>query len=269
MGEVSEGHGTIDGLGASWLEAPVPAGETPVVYLHGVPDWSFQWRDFLARTGGIAPDLPGFGSSDKSKAFDYSIDGYRSWLEAFVNDRGLDRFSLVIHDWGAVGLALAQAMPERVERLVVIDAVPFLPDYRWHLVARQWRKPLIGELAMGFTFKSVGARLANRGNPKPLPRSYWEQVWEHFDHGTQRAILKLYRSAPPDVLARAGANLGAIDCPSMVVWGASDPYLPTSFAHAYANALGGESEVRIVDGAGHWVWLDQPALVEEITTFVA
>ena len=44
-----------------------------------------------------------------------------------------------MHDWGAVGLELAQRRPEAVERLVLIDVVPFVPGYRWHPTARIWR----------------------------------------------------------------------------------------------------------------------------------
>ena len=75
---------------------------------------------FLERGGGIAPDLPGFGNSAKPADFDYSIEGYADFLEAFVDALGLERFSLVVHDWGVVGLALAQRRPERVERLVIV-----------------------------------------------------------------------------------------------------------------------------------------------------
>jgi pimeloyl-ACP methyl ester carboxylesterase len=270
VAEVREERGPVDGLASRWHEAPPTAGAAPVLYVHGVPDSSLLWRPFLERTGGFAPDLPGFGDSAKPNGFDYTIEGYRAWLQAFVADRGLDRFSLVVHDWGGgIGLALAQAMPDRVERLVVTDAVPLLPGYRWHWLARQWRRPLLGEMVMGFTFRSNGKKLADRGQRTPLPEAHWDEVWKHFDHGTQRAVLRLYRSAPPDVLARAGARLGDVTAPALVVWGANDPYLSTDFAQAYADALGGEARVRLLEGAGHWPWLDEPALIGEIADFLA
>jgi pimeloyl-ACP methyl ester carboxylesterase len=268
MGDVSEQRGTVDGLQTRWFEAPVPAGAAPVLYVHGVPNHGGMWQPFLERSGGLAPDLPGFGDSDKPNGFDYSIDGYREWLTAFVAHRGLDRFSVVVHDWGGVGLALAQAMPERIERLVIIDSVPFLPGYRWHWLARLWRRPVIGEMTMGFTFRRTGKFLVDRGQRKPYSDAAWDEVYKHFDHGTQRAILRLYRSAPPDVLARAGANLGALTAPALVVWGAEDIYLPTHFAEDYAAALGGDATVRLVDGAGHWVWDDEPGLIDEVAGFL-
>jgi pimeloyl-ACP methyl ester carboxylesterase len=101
-----------------------------------------------------------------------------------------------------------------------------------------------------------------------MPDQFVDSIWEHFDHGTQRAILKLYRSAPPDALAEAGTRLGEIRCPALVLWGADDPYLPARFAHAYGEALGGETDVEVVDGANHWPWIDKPELVERACAFL-
>ena len=261
-------QGAVDGIDTFWLEEDA-RGAAPVLYVHGVPTNADVWLPFLERTGGLAPDLPGFGRSAKLAGFDYSVAGYRDYLRAFVDERGLERFSLVMHDWGAgLGLALAQAVPERVERLVVIDAVPLLPGYRWHRIARAWRTPVLGELAMGFTFR-WNARLQLREattRPGGMPDEFVDLVYRHFDHGTQRAILKLYRSAPPAVLEREGARLGEIGSPALVLWGERDPYIPTSFAHAYGDALG--AEVEVLDGAGHWPWIDRPETVDRVSRFL-
>lgn len=268
MGTVSERRATVDGVETHWLEAPVEGDHAPVLYVHGVPTAGWEWRPFLERTGGYAPDLPGFGDSDKLASFDYSIAGYGAWLRAFADQRGLERFSLVVHDWGAVGLALAQAVPERIERLAIAAAVPFFGDYRWHFVARQWRRPLIGELAMGFTFKRAMRAVLDRANRDPLPREFVDSTWECFDHGTQRAILKLYRSAPPERLEAAGRDLGKLDCPALVLYGGADPFLPTWAAERYADAIGPSATALVVDGAGHWPWYDEPRLIDEIAGFV-
>lgn len=267
MATVVEQRGSVDGIATRWLEAPAAPGATPVLYVHGVPTGGWEWEEFLARGGGYAPDLPGFGASDKLASFEYSIDGYARWLRAFADLRELDRFALVVHDWGAAGLALAQAIPERIERLTICSAVPLLPGYRWHRIARLWRTPVVGELAMGFTFKlTIGQALA-RSNREPIPASFLDRTWEHFDHGTQRAILKLYRSAPPERLAEAGTRLGDVDCPALVVHGGRDPYISAAFADRYGAALGGETTVRLLPEAGHWPWLDEPALIDEIVAF--
>ena len=106
---------------------------------------------FLERTGGVAMDLPGFGRSAKPADFDYSIDGLRApgSTRSATHARAGSATGLLVHDWGSVGLAMAQREPERLERLVVINAVPFLPGYSWHRFARIWRTPLLGELFQG------------------------------------------------------------------------------------------------------------------------
>jgi pimeloyl-ACP methyl ester carboxylesterase len=247
----------VGGTSTLWGEAPAQTG-APVLYLHGVPTDGDDWLPFLERSGGYAPDLPGFGRSGKEAHFDYSIAGYGAWLRAFVDELGLERFSLVVHDWGAVGLALAQAVPERVERLVIMNAVPFLPGYTWHRVARAWRTPLVGELTMGFTFRR---QLRASGVPDV------ERIYPRFDHGTQRAILKLYRSAPPARLAAAGQRLGEIKAPALVAWGEPDPFIATEFAHGFAEALGGDARVELLEGAGHWSY-SGPETVDLVTGFL-
>jgi pimeloyl-ACP methyl ester carboxylesterase len=241
-----------------WLDEP--GADPPVLYLHGVPTSSELWRPFLARTGGVAPDLPGFGRSGKRGDRDYTIAGLDRWLDAFLDLAGLDRVRLVAHDWGAIGLLWAQRAPERVERLAVLDAVPLLPGFRWHRVARAWRTPGLGEVVMGFT----GRRTARRA----VPAAIADAVWPFFDQGTQRAILHLYRSSPEDALARAGLDLASVACPALVVWGEEDPYVPARFADGYAAALGGPTETVRVPGAGHWPWLDRPDVVDRVAAFL-
>jgi pimeloyl-ACP methyl ester carboxylesterase len=218
----------------------------------------------------VAPDLPGFGRSAKPGDFDYSIAGYDRFLHSFCDSLGLERFSLVVHDWGAVGLALAGRIPERIERLVLCSCVPFLPGYRWHRIARVWRRPLLGELFMGFATKAAFRYLSRESNaaPGPLPDEFVDRVWEHFDHGTQRAILRLYRSAPEHVLAKAGERLGDISCPTLILWPTKDPYIPAEFGEAYANAIGGDTTLETIEG-GHWTWLDRPELIERTAQFLA
>ena len=247
----------LDGLPVAWRSAP--ATGTPTLWIHGVPDHSELWTPFLERAGGVAPDLPGFGRSAKRGDLDYSIAGYAAWLERFREHAGLDRVRLAMHDWGSVGLAFAQQAPERIERIVAIDTIPLLPGYRWHAFARVWRTPVAGEVAMGLAVAPVVRRL--------LPAGRAEPVLACFDPGTQRAILRLYRSSPPAVLAAAGRGLGTIAAPALVLHGARDRDIPARFADGLAAALG-DGRAEHVEGAGHWPWLDRPELVERVAAFL-
>lgn len=271
MPEASEHTAELDGLPVFWRSAEPPSGYAgaPVLYLHGVPTSSDEWTMLLARTGGIAVDLPGFGRSGKPGSLTYTIAEYDVFIERFLAHLELDRVRLAMHDWGVVGLAFAQRAPERVERIALINAVPFLPGYRWHRTARIWRAPVLGELLMGATVGptlNVFTRESNvtRG---PLPKQWRESVLAHFDQGTQRAILRLYRSSPEGVLAAAGAHLGALRMPALVVWGMRDPYIPGEFAGAYARALPDAELIELPD-AGHWPWFDRPDVLERIADFL-
>ena len=244
-------RGEIDGLPVSWLREP--GEDPPVLYVHGVPDSAELWTPFLRLTGGIAVDLPGFGESGKPAQWPYSLDGYARFLPALLDDLRIDRVRLVAHDWGAAALTLAG----RIERLVAIDVLPLLPGHRWHWVARAWRTPGLGELGMGFTGRTLLRRLGGLSAP------HADEVLRHFDHGTQRAILKLYRAE-----RSVTAPLEAVTAPALVLWGERDRYLDPAWAERIAAALGGPAEVEIVPGAGHWPWLDRPELVQRIAHYL-
>jgi pimeloyl-ACP methyl ester carboxylesterase len=249
------------------------AGEgTPTVYVHGNPTHSEDWLPFLERGGpAIAIDLPGWGRSDRPDPgrFDYSMYGLSALLERCLDELGVGRRKLVVHDWGALALIGAQRRPERIERLVAIDAVPLLPGYRWHWVAQIWRRRGLGELVNATTTRrSLALTLRQaRGDRSPMPPEFVEMVWKHWDKGTQAAILQLYRHADPPRLAAAGADLAKLTCPALVLWGDRDVYLPTRFGDLYAQTLP-NAEFVPVDGAGHWPWIDAPEVVDRVLDFV-
>jgi pimeloyl-ACP methyl ester carboxylesterase len=242
--------------------APAPGGGDvpPILYVHGVPTCGADFVPFLERTGGHAPDLPGFGGSSKRGDGDFTLDGYARFTGALVDALGLERVSLVVHDWGAAALAWAAAHPERIERLVVMNAVPLLAGYRWHRMARLWRTRGVGEVVIGAT-TAFALRRA-------LPGGVGDVAADHFDQGTQRAILRLYRSAPSEVLAGHEPALGALrDVRSLVVWGKEDPYIASNYAKRYADALGGAT-VRVLPAAGHWPWVDDVAALDAVAGFL-
>jgi len=267
--DVAEHTGELDGQPVFWRSARSTAADrAPVLYVHGVPTSSDDWLPFLARTGGLAPDLLGFGQSGKGGQNDYSLEGIARFVERFLDEVvAVERVRLVVHDWGAAALAFALRHPERIERLVVVNAVPLLPGYRWHRVARLWRTPFVGEMTMGLTVRPVLARGLRPAFAGPVPRDFVDRVVRHLDQGTQRAILRLYRSAPEELLARSGRDLSSLGMPALIVWGARDPYISPRFGDRYAEELS-NAQVVCVEDAGHWPWLDRPDLIDRIATFL-
>jgi pimeloyl-ACP methyl ester carboxylesterase len=242
-----------------------------VLYLHSVPSSSDDWRDLLALTGGIAPDLPGFGRSGKAANHDYSLAGYARFVGDLLDALAISRVTIVGHAWGAAAaLVFAQERPDRVERLAVVDPIPLLSGFGWPPLVRWWRRPGIGELVMGSLSRWLLARLLRRGSVTPgaWPDGRVDAVWEQFDQGTQRAILRLHRSVDAESLAAAGSRLEALDLPTLLVWGDEDPWIAPSFADRYARRLPAAT-VEHVPGAGHWPWLDQPSVVDRLAAFAA
>jgi len=271
--DVAEHTAELDDQPVFWREAPSTgrrgADSAPVLYVHGVPTSSDDWLPFLTRTGGLAPDLLGFGRSGKGGQNDYSLAGIARFVERFLDEVvGVQRVRLVVHDWGAAALAFAQRHPERIERLVLVNAVPLLPGYRWHRVARLWRTRFIGEMAMGLTLRSTMKRAVRPAFASgQVPDGFVEAAMRHFDQGTQRAILRLYRSAPEELLAASGRDLSSLGMPALIVCGARDPYISPRFGDRYAEELS-NAQVVCVDDAGHWPWLDRPDLIDRIATFL-
>jgi len=107
-----------------------------------------------------------------------------------------------------------------------------------------------------------------RGDRSAMPPDFVDLIWRHWDKGTRRATLVLYRDADPDRLAAAGENLSKLTCPSLILWGDRDPYLPTKFAHDYAHVLP-RSQLEIVWGAGHWPWIDDLAVIDRVHSFLS
>ncbi len=91
MPEVTDHNGELDGLPVFWRSAEQPGGggQAPALYLHGVPGNSDEWvlpPGFLERSGGLAPDLPGFGRSGKPAFLRYTIDEYDRFIERFLDE---------------------------------------------------------------------------------------------------------------------------------------------------------------------------------------
>lgn len=253
------------------------SGDVPLVCVHGNPDSADQWLPLLRRTEElgrvVAFDLPGWGASrrpDRS-TFDGSLDAHADFVAALLDELEIDRFRLLVHDWGALALSPASRRADRVEKLVVVDAVPLSSTYKWHWIATyMWRPRFVGEMTMPllsrFTMKTL-TRIQKPGM-RPMGDDWLDRVKRDLDPGMKDSILRLYRSADPDVLGRHGAHLGDLTCPSLIIWGDKDPYVGHAHAATYAEALGGPTEVRIVAGAGHWPMNDDPDVYDRIAAFM-
>ena len=119
----------VDGLSIFYREAG-PKDAPTILLLHGLPSSSRMFQSLLTRLAGayhlVAPDYPGFGHSDwpDPKQFDYTFDHIASVMNDFTLAVGLSRYTLYMQDYGGpVGFRMALVYPERVQALIVQDAV--------------------------------------------------------------------------------------------------------------------------------------------------
>jgi pimeloyl-ACP methyl ester carboxylesterase len=212
----------------------------------------------------------GASATPDHREFDYTIGGLGRFFGRYLTALGVAEYSLVAHDWGVVSLLEAQREPERLRRLVLMNAVPLLPGFRWHWIARWlWRVPVMGELANLTTTKAASRLLSRQasGTPGPLPEEFIDSAWKGRGRGVWRPLLTLYRSADPEDLAAAGKGLAHLTCPGLVIWGLDDPFLPIRFGRAYADGLP-NAELLEFDRAGHWPCLDRPEIVDHTLEFL-
>lgn len=240
------------------------SAEEAVVFVHGNPGSLHDWDDLFERVAplgrAIALDMPGFGRADKPKNFRYNIYSYARHLQGALDTLGVRRAHLVLHDFGGPwGLQWAAEHPEVLASATLINTGVF-PDYTWHFFARIWRTPLLGELFMATTTRPAMRMMLALGNPRPIPAAAADRMYDNFDQGTRRAVLRLYR-ATSDPSAAGYAQIAALRPharPALVVWGTHDIYLPyTALAERQREAF---PDARIVplEQSGHWPFLDDP-----------
>jgi pimeloyl-ACP methyl ester carboxylesterase len=123
---------------------------------------------------------------------------------------------------------------------------------------------------MGSTPRWLMARQLRRGATRP---ETWDSrrlsaVWEQFDQGTQRALLRLHRASGEARLQTLGSDLGSVTIPTLVLWGNADPWFGPQFADAYGARLP-DAIVEHIEEAGHWPWLDQPRVTHRVAEFLS
>jgi len=259
----------VDGLATPLQEAGPSEASEAAVFVHGVPGSGDDFEPLLAAAGlvgrAVAWDAPGFGQADKPDGFDHSLAGHGEFLGKALDALGIERAHLVLHDFGGgSGLSWAAAEPQRVASVTLICAGVLL-DYRWHRTARLWRTPLVGELFMATATRAGFGAGLRRGQARRLPGPFVDRMFEDFDRDTRAAILRIYRSVGDlGELARGFvAALRPHDIPALAIWGADDPYLPASLAERQREAFPG-AEVHVLDGCGHWPFVDRGRHVEEL-----
>ena len=237
----------------------------PVLFVHGEPTWSFLWRKVIppVRAAGyrcIAPDLAGFGRSDKPTDVGwYSYDRHVALTATLLEDLNLRGTTIVVHDWGGpIGLRLAVEHPGRIERLVILDTGLFTGSQR---MSEAW-----------IAFRDFVQRTED------LPVGFLVRGACKQDPGD--AVVAAYEAPFPNAAAKAGARAfplliphepdapGAAEGrrvlhalredtrPTLMLWADSDPVLPLQTGESFAAAIGREAP-RVIPDASHFLQEDK------------
>jgi haloalkane dehalogenase len=244
----------------------------PVVFVHGEPTWSFLWRRVIppVRDAGyrcLAPDLPGFGRSDKPTDIDfYTYDRHTAAVADLLESLDVRGATVVVHDWGGpIGLRLAVEHPDRIARMVILDTGLFTGHQKmtdaWiafrDFVGRTEDLP-VGFLVRGACHQDPGeAVIAAYEAPFPEPAA----------KAGARAFPLILPTSPEDPGAGAGQRvleaLRADQRSKLVLWADSDPILPLTTGQRFADALGTQVD-HVIPDAGHFLQEDAGPQIGEL-----
>ncbi len=236
----------------------------PVVFFHGEPTWSFLWRKVIppVRDAGfrcIAPDLPGFGRSDKPIDPDwYSYDRHTASAETLFEQLDLREATVVVHDWGGpIGLRVAVEQPDRVSRIVILDTGLFTGHQQMNDAWMAFR-----DFVERTENVPVGllVRRACKRDPGDEVIAAYEAPFPNADSKAGARAFPLILPLSPQAPG-AAAGQRVLDAlredrrQKLVLWGEFDPVLPLQTGERFARALGTEID-HVIGDASHFLQED-------------
>jgi haloalkane dehalogenase len=247
-----------------------------VVCVHGVPASSFLYRKVLRELAarglrGVAWDLPGLGLAERPRDFDYSWTGLGRFCRAAIDELGLGRFHLVVHDIGGpVGFELAAVVPERVASLTLLNTLIEVDTFKRPWSMEPFGRRGIGELYLRTLTKPAFRLLMRLQGVDDMRSISRDELDAYVDllrmgdsgsaflrmmRGFERTPAKrdLYRSVVRDV-----------PYPVQIVWGERDPALKLAVHGEQARRAAGVDVLHRVP-AKHFLQEDQaPAVAEHV-----
>jgi pimeloyl-ACP methyl ester carboxylesterase len=259
------------GLRTRVLEAGSTSTEEAVVFVHGGPGSANDWDHLLPKVGefvrSVAFDLPGFGEADKPRNWSgYLSVGWATFIAGALSQLQIKRVHLVANDLGGdAALTWAVAHPDNFASAVLINT-GILIGYRWHLVARLHRVPLLGGLA-GLAGR-IGFRPVLRLYEPRLPRGVVDRWHRDYDWGTRRSMLRFYNATFTSGAARPAPDLARLDRPALVIWGRKNRFVSVEQAERQRESFP-SAEVLVLDQSGPYPHLsDADRVAEAVVSFL-
>ena len=256
---------TVDGLSIFYREAGSKDAPT-LLLLHGLPSSSRMFEPLFARLSDrfhlVAPDYPGFGHSDwpAPSAFAYTFDRLAEIVGHFANTLGLERYTLYMQDYGGpVGFRMALANPERVDALIVQDAVAHDEGLgaNWNTRRAFWADRAVNEAALRTNLLSMATTRTRHVGSDPNVERYDPDLWtDEFAFLNQPGQAEIqsdlffdYRTNVENY-PRWQAWMRKAQPRLLVIWGRHDLSFAPSEPEAYRRDVP-NADVHILD-AGHF-----------------
>ncbi|PKL76779.1 MAG: hydrolase [Candidatus Melainabacteria bacterium HGW-Melainabacteria-1] len=245
----------------------------PVVMLHGYVGSHKTWRHQLPALAQdyrvIAPDLPGWGRSSRDPNLDYHLDSELARLVGLLDQLGLAECNLFGHDYGGLlALGLVLKHPQRVRRLALLNTRahgPFHPEWMmiFGLLGKMGALPGGAQMArmlpLSFVHRNGLSREIKLGVIGPAEVAEYTD-WMSGDPQGAAFLTKFMADYEMKPRADFAAGLSQISCPTAVIWGAKDVYLPVSTAHELHQGIPG-AQLTLIDKAGHFICEEAPEKV--------
>lgn len=266
-------------------EAGDPSGE-PVVLLHGFPETSHSWRHqlpALAEAGyhAVAPDLRGYGGSDRPAAVDdYAAPKLVGDVAGLIGALGHESAHVVGHDWGGgLAWALAGNRPDLVRSLTILNAPVGVVSARlrredpaqraksWYMLLFQF--PGVAEAWLSQDdFANLRAFVFDDAAPGTFPEEDREVLIAALrTDGALTAALNWYRAnMPPASWLRDPPDPPAVTVPTLIIWGEADSNMGPVLLERSAATVTGPLRVERLPGVSHWVPEEAPDRVNALLT---
>ena len=257
-----------------------PRDAAPVLLLHGEPSWSYLYRKMIpviveAGSRAVAPDLIGFGRSDKpANREDYSYQAYVDWTTSFIEQLDLRDITLFAQDWGGlIGLRIAAEQPDRFARIVAANTMLPTGDQPPGEDFLRWQK--FSQTAPAF---DVG-RILQGGTVTTLPDDVVAAYDAPFPDDTYKAAARqfpvLVPTSPDDPAApanrRAWEVLEQWEKPFLTAFSDSDPIMRGGERVFQSRVPGTKGQPHTtITGAGHFLQEDKgEELARVVAEFIA
>ena len=185
---------TVGGVTTRVVQAGPAWSEDAVVFVHGNPDSARDWDDLVAAGGRftrtVAFDVSGYGQADKAApAGVQTTNGVARYIQGLLDQLGVKRAVLVVHDFGGVwGLQWAAGHTGALRGAVLINGGA-LQGYLPHPDAFTWATPGVGEQAMAITTREGFVGRIKQANPK-MPDDVLNRMYDDYDRATRCAALR-------------------------------------------------------------------------------